>query len=128
MRLLLDTCTFLWMVSDEARLSETCRNILIDPANEAFLSTVSAWEICVKQGLGGLTLAEPAERFIPKYRTMHGISDLALDELSVLQTTRLPAIHKDPFDRMLICQAIAHGLVILTPDPWITQYPVRTAW
>ena len=128
MRLLLDTCTFLWMVSDEARLSETCRNILIDPANEAFLSTVSAWEICVKQGLGGLTLAEPAERFIPKYRTMHGISDLALDEPSVLQTTRLPVIHKDPFDRMLICQAIAHGLVILTPDPLITRYPVRTAW
>ena len=128
MRLLLDTCTFLWMVSDEARLSETCRNILIDPANEAFLSTVSAWEICVKQGLGRLTLAEPAERFIPKYRTMHGISDLPLDEPSVLQTTRLPAIHKDPFDRMLICQAIAHGLVILTPDPLITQYPVRTAW
>ena len=128
MRFLLDTCTFLWMVGDETRLSKTCRNMLVDPANEVLLSAVSAWEICVKQGLGGLTLAEPAEQFIPKYRAMHGITDLALDELSVLQTTRLPAIHKDPFDRMLICQAIAHGLVILTPDPLITQYPVRTIW
>jgi len=128
MRLLLDTCTFLWAVSDQARLSEACRQQLVDPANEAFLSAVSAWEICVKQKLGGLTLAEPPERFIPKCRAMHGISELALDELSVLQLSRLPEIHKDPFDRMLICQAIAHGMIILTPDPLITQYPVRTAW
>ena len=128
MRLLLDTCTFLWAVSDQARLSEACRQQLVDPANEAFLSTVSAWEICVKQKSGGVTLAEPPERFIPKYRAMHGISELALDEPSVLQLTRLPAIHKDPFDRMLVCQAIVHGMTILTPDPLILQYPARTAW
>lgn len=77
---------------------------------------------------GGLTLTEPPERFIPKYRTMHGIFELALDELSVLQLTRLPEIHKDPFDRMLICQAIVHSLTILTPDPLITQHPVRAVW
>ena len=128
MKLLLDTCTFLWAVSDQARLSETCRQQLIDPANETFLSAVSAWEICVKQKSGGLTLAEPPERFIPKYRAMHGISELALDEPSVLQLLRLPEPHKDPFDRMLICQAIAHSMTILTPDPLITRYPVRTVW
>jgi PIN domain nuclease of toxin-antitoxin system len=59
---------------------------------------------------------------------MHGIAELALDEPAVLQLTRLPEIHKDPFDRMLICQAIAHGLIILTPDPLIGQYPLRTLW
>ncbi|MCC7483934.1 MAG: type II toxin-antitoxin system VapC family toxin [Burkholderiales bacterium] len=128
MRLLLDTCTFLWMVGDKARLSDACRSILVDPANDVLLSSVSAWEICVKAGLGGLTLAEPAERFIPRYRTMHEVSELPLDEPSVLQLVHLPAIHKDPFDRMLICQAIAHGLTILTPDPLIIRYPVRTAW
>lgn len=128
MRLLLDTCTFLWAVSDQARLSEACRQQLVDPANEAFLSTVSAWEICVKQQSGGLTLAEPPAQFIPKYRAMHGIFELALDEPSVFQLSRLPAHHKDPFDRMLICQAIAHGLAILTPDPLIGRYPVRTVW
>lgn len=128
MRLLLDTCTFLWMVSNQARLSETCRIYLVDPANEVFLSAVSAWEICIKHKLGQLTLSDPPGRFLPKYRAMHGISELALDELSVLQVPRLPEIHKDPFDRMLICQAIAHGMTILTPDPLITQYPVRTIW
>lgn len=128
MRFLLDTCTFLWMVSDKARLSEACRSHLVDPANEVFLSAVSAWEICVKHKQKGLTLAEPPGQFVPKYRSMHGVSELALDELSALQLPRLPEIHKDPFDRMLICQAIAHGLIILTPDPLITQYPVRTIW
>ena len=128
MRLLLDTCTFLWMVSDKAQLSEACRVHLVDPANEVFLSPVSEWEICIKHKLGQLTLSEPPGQFLPKYRAMHGISELALDELSVLQAPRLPEIHKDPFDRMLICQAIAHSMVILTPDRLITQYPVRTVW
>ncbi|MEX2163605.1 MAG: type II toxin-antitoxin system VapC family toxin [Sulfuricaulis sp.] len=128
MRFLLDTCTFLWMVSDQARLSEACRNNLVDPANEVLLSSVSAWEICIKHKLGGLTLSEAPQQFVPKFRAMHGVSELALDEPSVLQLPRLPDIHKDPFDRVLVCQAIEHGLTILTPDPLITQYPVRTAW
>ena len=128
MKLLLDTCTFLWMVSDEVRLSETCKVQLVDPANEVFLSPVSAWEICIKHHLGGLTLAEPPGEFVPKYRARHGITELALDEPSVLQLPRLPDLHKDPFDRMLVCQAIEHGLTILTPDPLITRYPVRTGW
>lgn len=116
------------MVSDQARLSEACRSNVVDPANEVFLSPVSAWEICIKHNFGGLILAEPPGQFVPKYRSMHGVSELPLDEPSVLQLPRLPDIHKDPFDRMLVCQAIEHGLTILTPDPLITQYPVRTAW
>jgi len=68
------------------------------------------------------------ERFVPDQREAHGIEALALDEESVLQVTRLPDHHRDPFDRMLVCQAIAHGLVILTPDPLIARYPVRTVW
>jgi PIN domain nuclease of toxin-antitoxin system len=127
-KLLLDTCTFLWMVSDAARLSETCKVQLVDPANEVFLSPVSAWEICIKHKLGALTLAEPPREFVPKYRARHGISELALDEASVLQLPRLPDMHKDPFDRILVCQAIEHGLTVLTPDPLITQYPFRTVW
>lgn len=128
MKLLLDTCTFLWMVSDKVQLSENSQSLLIDPNNELFLSPASVWEICVKHKRGGLTLTDPPERFISEQRKMHSIETLPLDEISVLQLPNLPEIHKDPFDRMLICQAIAHGLIIVTPDPMITQYPVRTTW
>jgi len=128
MKLLLDTCTFLWMVSDKVQLSENSQSLLIDPNNELLLSSASVWEICVKHKRGGLTLTDPPDRFISEQRKMHSIETLPLDEISVLQLPNLPEIHKDPFDRMLICQAIAHGLIIVTPDPMITQYPVRTTW
>ena len=59
---------------------------------------------------------------------LHEIEALPLDEESALHLGRLPALHKDPFDRMLVCQAIAHGLVVLGPDPLIAQYPIRTLW
>ena len=82
-----------------------------------FLSSVSAWEIAVKYGLGHLHLRETPDRFVPGAREAHGIDPLPLDEESVLQVLRLPVLHRDPFDRMLVCQAIVHGLAIVTPDP-----------
>ena len=99
-----------------------------DEENGAFLSAVSAWEIAVKNLLGGLKLSEPPERFVPKYRTSHKIESLSLNEEMALQVRRLPRIHRDPFDRMLVCQAIAEGMTILTPDEMIRQYPVKTIW
>jgi PIN domain nuclease of toxin-antitoxin system len=128
MRLLTDTCTFLWMISAPDRLSSRARVLLIDPSNEVFLSSVSAWEIAVKHGLGHLPLRETPDRFVPAQREAHGIEALPLDEESVLQVLRLPALHRDPFDRMLVCQAIVHGLAILTPDPLVSQYPARVIW
>ena len=128
MRLLLDTCTFLWIAGDAAALSPRARMLFRDAGNEVYLSAVSGWEIAVKHGLRRLVLPVAPDRFVPEQREAHGIEALALDEESVLQVTRLPEHHRDPFDRMLICQAIAHGLVILTPDPLIVRYPVRTIW
>lgn len=128
MRLLLDTCTCLWLFSNDARLSPTAKSQFQDPGNEIFLSPVSIWEIIAKHKLGKLPLPHPPGLYIPQQREKHGIESLPLDEESVSQLDRLPGIHKDPFDRMLVCQAIAHGLIILTPDPLITQYPVRTSW
>lgn len=128
MRLLLDTCTFLWVVDEHANLSDAARKAIVDPANEVFLSAVSSWEIAVKEARGHLALSEPAPRYVPKYRAAHRILELPLDEASVLQVARLPTPHKDPFDRMLVCQAIAHALAIVTPDPLIAQYPVRILW
>jgi PIN domain nuclease of toxin-antitoxin system len=128
MNLLLDTCTFLWLIADSAALSASTRTLFADPANEVYLSAVSTWEIVAKHRLGRLPLPEPPQQFVPKQRELHQIRSLPLDEEAVLQLAKLPDYHKDPFDRMLICQGIAHGLTILTPDPAITQYPVRAVW
>jgi PIN domain nuclease of toxin-antitoxin system len=127
-KLLLDSCTFLWIVADDPHLSGTARAAFRDPANEAFLSVVSAWEIAVKNALGNMTLPEPADTYIPNYRKKELIEPLPLCEEMVLQVVRLPTIHRDPFDRLLICQAIAEGMAILTPDQRIRQYPVLTIW
>jgi PIN domain nuclease of toxin-antitoxin system len=128
LRLLLDTCTFLWAVDETQYLSRTARQLLTDPENDVFLSAVSAWEIAVKQANGRLVLAEPAHGFVPTNRQAHGFLELPLDEDAVLHLGRLPSPHRDPFDRMLVCQAIAHNLAILTPDAQIALYPVRTIW
>lgn len=127
MRLLLDTCTFLWLIGGEP-LSAAAAAAIRVPSNEVLLSAVSVWEIAVKYRAGKLLLPEPPDRLIPARRRTRGIASLGFDEESALQVLRLPLLHRDPFDRMLISQAIAHGLAIVTPDPAITQYPVRVIW
>jgi PIN domain nuclease of toxin-antitoxin system len=127
-RLLLDTCTFLWIVTDAPELSAEVRALAVDPRNDIFVSAASAWEIAVKWRRGRLWLAQPPERFVPAQRSAHGLEDLPIDEASALHVTRLPDLHQDPFDRMLVSQAIVHGLVIATPDEMIARYPARTMW
>ena len=77
---------------------------------------------------GRLLLGEPVEKYVTRRREANSITSLELTEEAVLQLPKLPPLHADPFDRMLVCQAIVHGLTILTPDEWITQYPVRVMW
>ena len=128
MRLLLDTVTLLWITLDDPRLSSAARRAFSDPGNEIFLSVASAWEIAVKYSLGKLALPETPATFVPSRRSRYGISQLPLDEESALRVVRLPRLHADPFDRMLVCQAVVHSMAILTPDPLIQQYAVRTVW
>ena len=85
MRLLLDTCTFLWIASGDAALSGVARDLFSDASNEVFLSSVSAWEIIVKHALGRLPLPRPPHEFVPEQRRRHRIEALALDETAVLQ-------------------------------------------
>jgi PIN domain nuclease of toxin-antitoxin system len=127
MRLLLDTCTFLWLAGGSS-LSTLAAASIRNPENEVFLSAVSSWEIASKHRAGRLPLPEPPDQLIPTERGLRGVVALPFDEESALQVLRLPPLHRDPFDRMLICQAIAGGLAIVTPDPLITQYPVRVIW
>ncbi len=128
MKLLLDTCTFIWIGSGSAKLSGVAREAYLDPANECYLSAASAWEIALKYALGKLPLPERPEEYIHFVREKSGFDSLPVDEESAVHTSRLPNLHTDPFDRILVAQAIVHGLVILTPDPAVTQYPARTLW
>lgn len=128
MRALLDTCTFLWWASDSGDLSDRVADIIADPSNHLFLSCVSAWEITVKHSSGRLKLPDLPENFVPARRTAAGILSLSLDEETVMHEQWLPRLHNDPFDRMLICQAIVHGLAIVTPDPQIARYSVSVVW
>lgn len=125
---LLDTCTFLWIAHDPMRLSLRVVQLLATPGVSLFLSAVSAWEIAVKYGQGRLQLPQPPHRFVPDQRARHLIAELPLTEAAALLVPNLPGHHKDPFDRMLICQALAHNLTILTDDADIRRYPVPTLW
>jgi PIN domain nuclease of toxin-antitoxin system len=128
MKILLDTCAFLWLNLDAPALSASAKSAILNPDNELYLSVVSTWEMGVKSGAGKLDLREPVASFVVRYRTANGIQALPLDEESALHVSKLPALHNDPFDRMLICQAMVHGMVLLTPDPAIVRYPVRSLW
>lgn len=92
--------------------------------NEVYLSVVSVWEVIVKHQLGKLPLPETPEIYLPRQRDRHQIASLNLDEGSVAQLVNLPSLHRDPFDRMLICQALQHGLTIATVDAAIRAYSV----
>lgn len=130
MNYLLDTHVFLWLLLDSPELSDRVREIIRDRDNEIYLSVVSVWEILVKQRLGKLPLpreTDPAA-FLRRERVRHGIEILNLDEEAVGTLSRLPDYHRDPFDRMLICQAISAAMILLTPDAQIRRYPVRAQW
>ena len=129
MKILLDTCTFLWIAKDDPLLSPHARQRFLEPEHEFLLSVVSAWEITIKYALGRLPLPTTPDQFVPSERQRHGIAILPLGEGASVIEYRLPKLHKDPFDRMLICQAMTDGLVLLTPDPLIRQYPgIQVEW
>ncbi len=124
MRLLLDTQVFLWFITGDPRLSPRMLDAIRNLDNEVYLSAVSLWEAIVKYQLGKLPLPQPPEIYLPVQRRRHQIASLALDEASVCQLASLPLVHRDPFDRMLICQAIANDLILVTADEIFHHYPV----
>lgn len=124
MKLLLDTHIFLWYISGDGRLPEAMQQAIRIVDNQIYLSVVSLWETVVKYRLGKLPLPESPEGYLPLQRERHLITSLSLDEVSVSQLGKLPNIHRDPFDRMLICQALAHDLTLMTLDDTVRAYPI----
>ena len=128
MNAILDTHTFLWMVTDDRRLSETARNVIQDGANQLFLSSASVWEIVLKAESGKLRLQGGPTRFLEREIQRNRLSALPIQSAHLLRVPSLPAIHKDPFDRLLIAQAQVEGLPIITADTELTRYPVQVIW
>lgn len=124
MRLLLDTHIFLWYISGDNRLPTAIKDSIRDPDNEAYLSVVSLWEAIIKHQLGKLPLPRPPATYLPEQRRRHLIGSLTVDEESVTRLAGLPALHRDPFDRLLVCQAMQHGLIVATVDPLVRLYPI----
>ena len=125
MRLLLDAHIFLWFITGSSRIPEAMKVDILNPANEVYLSVVSVWEISVKYQIGRLSLPEPPQIYLPAQRQRHQIASLSLDEASVSQLAGLPSIHRDPFDRMLVCQALEQDMIIVTADAMLQSYPAR---
>jgi PIN domain nuclease of toxin-antitoxin system len=124
MKLLLDTHIFLWYISGNSRLNQTWKAHIQAPANEVYLSVASVWETTIKYQLGKLPLPASVDRYLPEQRIRHQIRSLLIDEETIAQLSTLPSLHRDPFDRILISQALQHDLTLVTVDGDILGYPI----
>jgi len=128
MKYLLDTHAFLWFVSDDSRLSPRARSIIKDRNQEVYFSAASAWEMSIKIRLGRLTIEEELETFIVKQLAENNFSTLSITVLHSLYTSKLPEIHKDPFDRMIIAQSKLENMSLISKDKNIKKYKVPMVW
>ena len=128
MNLLLDTCTFIWLVSDPGQLSQAATDAIDDAANELSLSDATLWEICLKWQLGKIGLPAPPRTWVEQQGDRWGVQRVAIQRSHLYRVSELPLHHKDPFDRLLVAQSIEQGLTLVTPDPEIQRYPAAVLW
>jgi PIN domain nuclease of toxin-antitoxin system len=125
-RFLPDTQAWLWMLAEPKRLGGDVRDLLADSAHEILLSAASGWEIAIKYRLGKLALPEPPRSYVPDRMRSSGTTPLAVEHDHVLRVADLPDHHRDPFDRLLVAQAQALDIPIITADQHISAYDVET--
>ena len=124
MKLLLDTHVFLWLQTEPERLGDDLGQVT-DERAELFVSAASSWEIAIKYGLGRLALPEPPGRYVPDRIRAIGARALAVEHSHALGVAELAPLHRDPFDRVLVAQALMLDLTIVTHDPAVAQYPAK---
>lgn len=124
MNILLDTHIFLWYISADSRLPVSLRDAIRDPGNDVYLSAASVWEAVIKYDLGKLPLPEPPAEYLPRQREAHRITALPIEEAALVHLAGLPPLHRDPFDRILIAQALQHGMRLASLDDAVRAYPV----
>ena len=128
MRLLLDTHTFLWFIEGNDKLSDLAHELIIDIDNQILLSVVSLWEIAVKVNIGKLTLALPFRDLMWEQLSLNEIEILFIKFNHLSELLDLPLHHRDPFDRLIIAQAMAEDLPTVTRDAAFQAYPIRVIW
>jgi PIN domain nuclease of toxin-antitoxin system len=128
MKALMDTQVFLWWIVDDPRLSSPARKVITDGNNELYFSAASAWEIAIKAQIGRLKLSEKPEILIPEQLARNAFESLPINIRHALHVFNLPEHHRDPFDRIIISQAIIEGLNIITSDREFSKYPVEVIW
>jgi PIN domain nuclease of toxin-antitoxin system len=128
MRFLLDTHAFLWFITADPRLSATAEQAIRSGANTPLLSIASVWEMAIKVGLNKLPIPHPLDDFIPQQLRANRIGLLAIELPHALEVARLPLHHRDPFDRLLVAQAIQEGIPLATDDAALAAYPIQRLW
>jgi len=124
MNLLLDTHVFLWFILNHPKLPPQFAQAIKSADNSVYLSVVSIWEACIKQQTGKLPLPDLAAIYLPAERIQHEIESLPVLEPELTVLNSLPLLHRDPFDRLIVAQAIHYNLRLLTVDPILQRYPV----
>ncbi|MEO6760110.1 MAG: type II toxin-antitoxin system VapC family toxin [Saprospiraceae bacterium] len=127
MTYLIDTQVLLWALEENTLLSKQAQSLLIDPANVLLVSTASLWELAIKVNIGKLALSQPLSEIIARLPEAD-LAILPIETKHILEVELLPLIHRDPFDRMIIAQAISEGLQIISSDGIFSQYPVIVQW
>jgi PIN domain nuclease of toxin-antitoxin system len=127
-RVLLDTHALLWLVSDDAKLSALAKSVFLDNENDVLVSAVTAFEIAVKHSLGKLTLRESPADFVHNRIRANALTPLSITIDHCLRLADLPFHHRDPFDRLLVSQALSEGLPILSADEKLSLYDVERIW
>jgi PIN domain nuclease of toxin-antitoxin system len=128
MKYLLDTMVWLWSVGPSEKIGRAGLDILASGEEEIYFSAASSWEIAIKTRLGKFELPDVPDRYVPKRLAEQGIHPLSITQSHSLKVYDLPLHHNDPFDRLIIAQAINEGMVILTSDRTFKKYPVETIW
>ena len=125
MKLLLDTCALLWWIFDDSGITSHARALIADPDNLVLVSAASGWEIATKYRIGKLPEAGDAVRNLPQYLRKCHFTVLPVEMEHALKAGMLPGPHRDPFDRMIICQALMENALVVTTDPVFKEYGVR---
>ena len=128
MKVLLDTHAFLWLISGDDRLSETAQQTFLDPGNIMFLSAASLWELCIKMSLGKLSLKSGWLKTIQDEMEVNAIQWLSIEMPHCVELTNLPFHHRDPFDRMLVAQAMVEDMQLLSRDNRLSSYEIKRIW
>lgn len=128
MRILLDTCTFLWVSQQPAMLSQVAIAVIDDSRSELHVSDVSLWEITLKHAAGKLPLPDAPRVWIPQKLAYHQFQSLRLNQDAIFRSGELPGKHPDPFDRLIAAQSIEFGLTILSPDTLLSSLGAARIW